>query len=228
MMSIPIALLKVAGSFALAAAPHFPVAVIEDITGTPPGIQFMDYVEAGQVIKLGPQDAVVIGYFKSCWRETIAGGTVTVGAEQSDVQDGRVERSKPPCDAGKMQLTARAASADVSEGAAFRAPPPRHQGPPRPEFTLYGLSPIVEVKPNGTLVIERVDQPGEHYEMVLGADRLTHGVFLDLAKAGIALTAGGTYRAKAGEQEMVFKIDPGAASGQPPIVGRLIRLQPAS
>jgi len=228
MMSIPIALLKVAGSFALAAAAHSLVAVVEDITGNPPGIQLMDYVEAGQVIKLGRQDTVVIGYFKSCWRETIIGGTITVGAEQSDVQDGRVVRAITPCEAGKMLLTAKLANTDVSEAAALRAPPPRHQGPPRPEFTLYGLSPIVEVKPNGTLVIERADQPGEHYEIALGADRLTHGAFLDLAKAGIALTAGGIYRAKAAEQEMVFKIDPGAVSGRSPIVGRLIRLQPAS
>jgi hypothetical protein len=227
MMSIPIALLKVAGSFALAAGSYSPVAVIEDITGPSPGVELMDYVEAGQVIKLGQQDTVVIGYLKSCWRETITGGTVTVGKEQSNIQGGRVERSITPCDAGKMLLTAKLANTDVSEAAAFRAPP-RRQAAPRPEFTLYGLSPVVEVKPNGTLVIERLDEPGERHEIALGADRLVRGAFFDTAKAGIALAAGGVYRVKAGKQEMVFKIDPGAASGRSPIAGRLIRLQPAS
>lgn len=228
MMSIPIALLRVAASLALAAASHFPVAVVEDATGSPPGIQFMDYVEAGQVIKLGPQDKLVLGYLKSCWRETITGGTVTVGMQQSDVQGGHVERAMTACDAGKMLLTAELANS--ATGAAFRAPPKKSQEAPRPEFTLYGRSPIVEVKPGGTLVIERIDQPGERYEIALGADRLTQGAFLDLAQTGIALTAGGVYRASAGGREMVFKIDvgAGAASGGTSIVGRLIRLQPAN
>jgi hypothetical protein len=31
----------------------------------------MDYVEAGKVIRLGAQDTIVLGYFKSCWHETI-------------------------------------------------------------------------------------------------------------------------------------------------------------
>ena len=76
--------------------------------------------------------------------------------------------------------------------------------------------------------IERVDRPGERHEIALAPAWLTHGTFLDLAKAGVVLTAGGIYTAKAGEQEMTFKIDPGAASGAVPIISRLIRLQPAS
>ena len=41
------------------------------------------------MIKLGPRDTIVLGYLKSCWRETITGGTVTVGAEQSEVKAAR-------------------------------------------------------------------------------------------------------------------------------------------
>ncbi|MFZ0425198.1 MAG: hypothetical protein WAL80_20155 [Xanthobacteraceae bacterium] len=226
MLSIPIMLLKAAASAALAAAPHAPTAVIEDIVGSPNGVQFMDYAEPGKVINLGQQDTVVIGYLKSCWHETITGGTVTVGTAQSDVQGGHVERSQATCDGGKMMLTAQLAN--QSAGAAFRAGPMKKDGPPRPEFTLYGLSPVVEVKPSGTLVIERVDQPGEHHEIMLAPAWLTHGAFLDLAKVGIVLTAGGIYTAKAGTQEMVFKIDPGATSGAVPVISRLIRLQPTS
>jgi hypothetical protein len=225
MMSISVTLLKIAAGIVLVSAPRVPVAVIEGATGNPPGIHFMDYLDLGQVIRLGPHDTLVVGYMKTCWQETITGGTITVGAEQSDVQGGRVERSKTPCDSGRMLLTAE--HANVSAGAAFRAPPKPLPGPPRPQFTLYGLSPVVEVKPAGTLVIERLDQRGERHEITLRADLLTHGTFLDLAKAGIVLTAGGIYRARAGEVEMVFQIDPGATPGDRPIVGRLIRLQPA-
>jgi hypothetical protein len=228
MLSIPIVLLKATVSAALGAPSHPPAAVIESIVGSPSGgIQLMDYAEPGEVIKLGQHDTVVIGYLKSCWHEIITGGTITVGTVQSDVQGGHVERSQAACDGGRMLLTAQLAN--LSAGAAFRAGPKRKpESPPRPEFTLYGLSPVIEVKPSGTLLIERVDRPEERHEIALAQAWLTHGTFLDLAKSGVVLSAGGIYTAKAGEQEMTFKIDPGATSGAVPIISRLIRLQPAS
>lgn len=223
---IGISHLKAAGLLLLTAAAQAPVAVVEDVTGSPSGIQFMDYVEPGQVIRLGAHDTIVLGYLKSCWHETITGGTVTVGTEQSAVVGGDVARSKIVCEGGKMMLTAELA--DKSAVTAFREAPNRQSAAPsRPEFTLYGLSPVVEVKPGGTLVIERVDQPGERHELALGDTQLLHGKFFDLARAGVVLTAGGIYRATAGTRQMVFKIDPSAQSGQSPIAGRLIRLQPA-
>jgi hypothetical protein len=228
MMSIPTAFLTTTSLFMLAASPQSPVALIEDIAGNPPDIQFMDYVQPGQVINLGAQDTIVLGYLKSCWRETITGGTVTVGQERSDVQGGMVERSTVPCDGGKMLLTAELAS--KSGASIFRnlRQLGRHDAPPKPELTIYGLSPIVEVSAGGMLVIERVDKPGEQYRLDLRSDRLLHGAFLDLAKADVTLSAGGIYRAQAGSQEIVFKIDRDAQPGETPIIGRLLRLQPPS
>jgi hypothetical protein len=224
---MPAALLKTAGIFILAASPQSPAAVVEDIAGAPPGIQFMDYAEIGEVIKLSPQDRIVLGYLKSCWHETITGGTVTVGAEQSEVQDGTVDRFKVACEGGKMLLTAELAA--KSGAMVFRDQSrSTKQAAPQPQFTVYGRSPIIEVRPGGSLVIDRVDKPGEHQEVVLNGENLIHGTFLDLAKAGVALAAGGIYRAQAGRQEIVFKIDTDAQSGQTPIVGRLLRLQPAN
>src|SRR5438105_11441203 len=73
------------------------VALVEEVSGHPVGAQFMDYVEPGKVIRLGPRDKVVLGYLRSCIRETITGGIVTVGTEQSDVQsEDKLERSKVP------------------------------------------------------------------------------------------------------------------------------------
>jgi hypothetical protein len=76
-------------------------------------------------------------------------------------------------------------------------------------------------------VIERLDQPGERHEIVITGQELTHGAFLDLAKTGLTLAPGGVYRAKMGDQEIVFKIDPNAEPGETPLIGRLARLQPA-
>ncbi len=92
MLSIHFTLLKLATGIAMAATPRAPAAVIEDIVGSPPNIQFMDYVEPGQVIKLGQQDTIVISYLKSCQHEKITGGTVTVVSAKSEVQGGPVER----------------------------------------------------------------------------------------------------------------------------------------
>ena len=38
------------------------VALVEDISGHPASVQLMDYVEPGQVIRLGPGDTIVLGY----------------------------------------------------------------------------------------------------------------------------------------------------------------------
>jgi len=211
-----------------AAAAQAPVAVVEDVTGNPPGVEFMDYVPAGKVIRLGAKDAVVLGYMKSCWRETITGGTVTVGEEQSTVTDGRIQREKVGCDS-KSQLTQ--AQASKSGAMVFRAPPrpaTAPGAPPAAQLTLYGLSPVVEVKGGGKLVIERLDQTGERHEVTIGGQQLLRGSFYDFAKAEKALEAGGLYRASVGTQQIVFKVDPYARPGQAPVVGRLLRFVPAS
>ena len=207
----------------LVSSQQSPVAVVEDVSGAPAGIQFMDYVEPGQVIKLGPHDSIVIGYFKSCWRETIAAGIVTIGTEESTVQGGKIDRVKVACQPSKAELTEELLN---SSGAnLFRQGP--HGGSPagsgHPQFTLYGLSPIIEVTPGDTLVIERIDGPRERHQIVLGSNQLVQGAFLDLARIGVVLAPGGLYRAKAGKQETIFKIDPTARSGDTPIVGRLLR-----
>jgi len=183
----------------------------------------MDYVAAGRQIMLEPRDTIVLEYLQSCWRETITGGQVTIGAEQSDVRAGQVERHKVACDGGRLMLTSTLAS--QSAGLVVRGMHAQGQGaPPTPQITLYGLSPVIELKGGGKLVIERVDQPGERYEYAVGGQQLLKGAFFDLARAGQALAPGGTYRASAGSRQIVFRIDPNAKPDASSVVGRLLRL----
>ncbi|MCM0019557.1 MAG: hypothetical protein NBV67_06155 [Tagaea sp.] len=209
----------------LIAVPAFAqqAALVEDAKGRNLDVDFMDYVDVGRVIKLGPNDELVLGYLRSCWRETIKGGTVTVGAERSDVAGGSVRREKVECDGGRMRLTqAQSGQAGVM---VFRAPPRPAGAPAQPQATLYGLSPVLDVRGGGTVTIERVDQAGEKLTIQVAAQQLQRGAFHDLAKSGQALVAGGVYKASAGPgREMVFKIDPEAKPGQAPIVSRLLRL----
>jgi hypothetical protein len=205
------------------AAAQAQVAVVEDVRSKTAGVEFMDYVAVGRRIRLEPRDTIVLEYMQSCWRETITGGQVTIGTELSDVRAGQVERHKVDCDGGRLMLTSTLAG--QSAGFVVRTMRSQGQGaPPTPQITLYGLSPLVELKGGGKLVIERVDQPGERYEYSVGADQLLKGAFFDLARLGQALAPGGIYRASVGSREIVFKVDPGAKPGASPVVGRLLRL----
>lgn len=205
---------------ATSAAAQVPAAIVEDVQGKVDGVEFMDYVTPGKVIKLGPKASVVLGYMKSCWRETITGGTVVVGAEESMVHLGDVQRVKVDCDSSTSQLSDHEAS--QSAATTFRNVKPR--AAPPPPLTLYGLSPLVEVKGNGTLIIERVDAQGERYTVPLKGSALVRGKFYDFAQAKKSLTAGGTYTASLGPRTVTFKIDSHATSGSTPIIGRLLRL----
>lgn len=195
-----------------------PAAIVEDVGGTVAGIEALDYVDAGKVIELKGDASLVLGYLKSCVRETIRGGTVKVGVERSEVADGKVERKTNPCDGGKLQLTAE--QAGKSGAMVFRRAPGQSQMPAA-DLTLHATSPVVTLStppaPSGTIVFERLDKPAQPISVAVTSLKT------DLAKKGVELTPGGLYRASQGQQSIVVKIDAKAAAGGGPVVGRLIQ-----
>lgn len=216
-----------------AAAQGGPVALVEDVTGNPAGVGFMDYVDAGKVIQLGARDAIVLSYIQSCVRETIKGGTVTIGTQQSDVQSGQVQRAKVECDASKMMQTPQ--NMAQAAGVVFRSLGPKNNATapkadtPQPQFTLYGLSPVLQVGGAGQATIERADGgKGEPIKLSISENQLMKGAFFDTATKGISLAGGGVYRLTWGGKQIVFKVDPAAKPGKSPIIGRLVRLVPAT
>jgi hypothetical protein len=102
-----------------AAAGPVGVALVEKVSGDSSGVEFMDYVHTGQVILLDSGDTIVLGYLHSCVRETITGGVVTVGSNQSEVQAGTVSRTRVQCDSGTANVTPEQSSAFA--GRIFRA-----------------------------------------------------------------------------------------------------------
>ncbi|HUI96289.1 MAG TPA: hypothetical protein VLX44_11090 [Xanthobacteraceae bacterium] len=231
--------MKAIAAIALAAAvvaPVFPAAaqtlaaVVEEVHGSAAGVGFMDYVETGRVIRLGPKDSVVLGYLKSCTRETITGGTITVGVQHSDVKAGTVERAIIPCDAERMLLTSE--PRHEAAGLAFRSAvisdggQPSGRALPEPEFTLYGASPVIQGTGGERIVIERLDASDKRHVVRLTTGRL--GDVFDFAGSGAALAPGGLYRAVANRHTLVFRIDSSAQPGRTPVCGRLIRLPAAS
>lgn len=81
------------------------VALVEEVKGKVTGVELMDYVALRTVIKLGPKDSIVLTYMTSCWRETITGGTVVVGTEQSMGYQSDIQRVKVDCDRGGRPVT---------------------------------------------------------------------------------------------------------------------------
>ena len=165
-----------------------PVAVVEDVQGKVTGAEFMDYVVPGQVIKLGPGGKVVLGYMKSCWRETISGvGTVIVGSEQSAVHLADFKTEKVACDPTQAQRIGK----ELGESAATvvrSLNDEKRKGPP--PLVLHSQSPIVSIPELGKLVVERLDVKGERYEVDLANAQPTRGRFYDLTKSNIALAPG--------------------------------------
>jgi hypothetical protein len=209
-------------SFAGLAAAQTPVAVVEEVQGNVTGAEFMDYVAPGKIINLGPAGRVVLGYMKSCRRETITGvGTVIVGAEESLVDLGEVKASKVRCDSSHSHAMDR----EVGESAATSFRGIDEKASMSPRLTLYGLSPVFETTGRGKLVVERLDVKGERYDVDLAAASLVRGRFYDFAKTGTSLKPGGTYAASLGPKRIVFLIDRRAEPGPTPIIGRLVSLE---
>jgi hypothetical protein len=215
------ALIVLAGARAVAAAE--PVALVEDLEGTVANLAPMDYLQSGRVLKLGGKDRLVLDYLGSCVRETVTGGTVTIGEKESRVAGGSVKREKVQCDGGKLLLSSdQAAKSGV---VVFRAPPKaKPGGEAAVQRTLYGVSPLIDLRGGGHLVIERLDRPEPKLELDIPAGQLLRGAFYDFAKANRALAPGGTYRAAANGRSLVFRIDPYAKPGEAPIASRLLRL----
>jgi hypothetical protein len=90
-----------AGLVRVAAAGQ-PVAIIEAIQANGTSLQFMDFVELGQIIELGATGTLVLGYFRSCWQEEISGGTIRIGEDESVVENGQVKRTRVECDGGRL------------------------------------------------------------------------------------------------------------------------------
>lgn len=208
------------------ASAQAPIALVEDITGNPRGIQLMDYVSAGKVIKLGAKDSVILGYMKSCQRETIAGAaTITIGTELSEVRGGTVDREKINCDGGRMELTV--VNASKSGAMVFRGAPKLGAPSPlalRPQFVIYGLSPVVELKAGTPVVIDRLDRPAERIILTPEGRKLRKNLY-DFADDGQELARAGVYQATMGSVQVQFQVDLDAKPGRTPVAGRLLRLQ---
>ena len=188
------AILGFAGILAAGVAHAEPSALVEDISSERDDVQLMDYLEPGQTIKLAADETIVIGYLLSCVQETITGGTVTVGEDESTISGGKKETAYVDCDGGPV--VAQVGAEQEAGAAAIRG-----AGDVEAERILFGVSPIVKLTQGASeLEVSRLDESEEIRRISV------NGGIVDFAAAKIELTPGGTYRIKAGDKELVFKV----------------------
>ncbi len=204
-----------------AGAADRPAVLVESISIPVQGVEAMDYLTPGMVVNLGTDGVLVVDYLASCVRETITGGSATIGTAQSSVEKGKVTRRRVECDGGELQLTA--AQSDQGGGAVYRSALGGHgpDGLPEPDLTLRSRVPFITTKLSGTIKIERLDQPESTLEFATASAGKTG---IDLGKTQNQLTAGGLYRASLGKRSLVFRIAPDAAGADAPLVARLVPL----
>lgn len=214
----PLLLIFMANWFLVAGAlAQGPAAIVEEVDASRAGVAVMDFVNAGRVIKLGRKGTLILGYLRSCVREKISGGTISVGTDRSIVEGGRVHRERVECDGGRLLLTVEQAA--KSAVVVFRRPPKFAAGEtPQAAYKVYSTEPYIRLHTDTDFVeIERLDRPSE----VLRLEAKNGGVDLTLQRK--SLRPGGLYRAKAAGKEVVFRVDAYARSGGP-ILSRLVSL----
>jgi hypothetical protein len=200
-------------------AAALPSALIESVSGGISGAELLDYVSPGQVIQLGASGSLILAYLETCVRETITGGEVTIGMHASQVRGGEIKREFPPCSTANVSDWRALNSA----GTVFRSGPLDKRLAKPKRSAIYSLSPIFEIADHGIMLLKRIDQPGEQYEVVVSPSSLIRGRFYDFAAGNARLKAGGRYEVSLGVNRLVFEVDE-TANAEGPLLARLVRL----
>lgn len=189
-------------------------AIVENITGAAKGVQQMDLLEEGQTIELPAGAEVTLGYLRSCVRETITGGRVTIGVEKSAVENGKRQSEEVDCDGGQIVRTSQ--RTDDVAGAVFRKGNFEKAPLPKPDWVLFGLSPVIRLSVAAKMLrIERLDAIEDPIEVPV------NGTWVDLEAHGIKFAPSGLYAISSGARPYIIKVSP-LAEPDAPMLSRLI------
>lgn len=189
------------------------VAILEEIAGASGKHEAFDELKAGERLDLGANGRAVIGYLGSCTRETIEGGTVVVGKDQSQIEGGKVARETIPCEATQLVLS----EAEAGKSATFSTRPMPWERELRQ--IVPSQSPLIWVEAKGQLTIKRLNTE----EQQTLSFPIEDGK-VDLAIHQVELVPNGFYELQAGKKRMVIKIHNNAQAGAMPAMSRLVRL----
>lgn len=189
------------------------VAILEEIAGASGQHEAFDELKTGERLALGANGRAVIGYLGSCTRETIEGGTVVIGKDQSQIEGGKVARETIPCEATQLVL----AEDEASKSATLSTRPMPWVREMRQ--IVPSRSPLIWVGAKGQLTIKRLDSEEQQTLSLTIKDGK-----VDLAVHQVELVPNGFYELQAGKKKMVIKIHNNAQAGSMPAMSRLVRL----
>ena len=202
---VAIAATPVVLAIAPAAAAPKPVAIVEESPRNEGPGQMFDLVAEGTEIGLSPSETIVLGYLKSCVRETITGGKVVIGNKESVVEGGKVAREKTECAVTQLALTAD--ESQQSATIAFRGQV-KH---------IYSRQPIIIARKSDGVIIEPVNG-GETWRIEPENGRI------DFQAAKLEMQPGAAYRVKGFTQTVIVEVDPKADKAKTGILERIVIL----
>lgn len=201
--------LSVSLIFALAASGAAALEALVEEADPSTGLAAYSFLDVGAQVDLGASARLVLGYPATCMQETITGGTVTVGQGSSTVDGGRVKRVDLDC-GGNTDLAK--GSRQESGATAWR------NVWSEPSQVVYNVAPFIQLSvPADALMIRRLDAPGRPTLI------RQPGREVDLAKLGISLEPGATYRIGTGKRSRKMVVDGGARKSGGPAFTRLFR-----
>jgi hypothetical protein len=186
-----------------------PAAVVEEVSEGV-GVRAFDYLWAGDRIALDAGQTIVLGYLRSCERETVSGGILVVGERASVVTGGRTQRETVDCDGGQVELSR-------SEAAASGVVVFRNDADAAAPLQIFSTTPVFTFA-SGSEMLELEPRDGVSPVLSLPID----GPVMDFQALGRKLKAGGIYEARVKDQRVTIKIVSYARPGGA-LVGRLVR-----
>jgi len=186
------------------AAPR-PVAIVEESARNDGIGRAFSLLSESDSLKLAKDETIVLGYLKSCVRETITGGIVTVGAKESVVEGGKVTREKTECAENKLALTA--GESQQSATIAFRGTV-KH---------IFTLQPVIMAGTSSGVTIEAV-QSGEVWQVVPDNGRI------DFRAAKLQMQPGTNYKVIGATHTVIVEVDPAADTAKTGLLERVVIL----
>lgn len=193
----------------LASEPVQSEALVEAVSGQSRP-EIFDILPEGTKLQLRDDAEVLLGYPTSCVQERIRGGTLLVGADESQVTGGSVERSTLDCG---VSMVLAENERQVSGASVWR------NENARGHILVYDLSPVLALGGTPAFVtVMRTDLPGREIRIV------APGEHLDLAERGISLEPGGIYQIAFGDRQAIIEVDFEATRAGGPLVTRFVQM----
>lgn len=202
--AVVVAWMLLSTGVAAQAAPR-PVVIVEDSMKTKGPVQAFSLLAENATFDLAKGETIVLGYLKSCTRETITGGSVTIGAKESVVEGGVVRREQTECAVNKLALTAD--ESQQSGVIAFRGTV-KH---------IFTRQPIIMAEKSVDVIIKPVEG-GETWEIKPENGRV------DFRAAKLEMQPGTNYHVVGTKQTVIVEVDAAANTTKTGLLERVIIL----